>query len=73
MTYRAAGSPSAAHREFPVHTEVHGVTNGGTAECRELITSVVREWVIPVLVRKFLSTRLPGALARCDDALDSLH
>jgi len=72
MTHGPTGSPSASHREFPVHTEVHGVTRGETAECRDMITSVVREWVIPVLVRKFLGTRLPCALTECDDALKSL-
>jgi hypothetical protein len=58
--------PAATSRESRSGSEDRSAMDGSNdsgcfrdCACRELIGGVVREWVVPVLVRKFLSERTP--------------
>ena len=64
MGKQLAGSPTTAYRELRAQAASRAVMEASNGEGggrdtarREMIASTIREWVVPVLVRKFLNER----------------
>lgn len=79
MGKQTVGSPTAANRDMRGRPETRAVTPGSndlgddqdTAR-KEMIASVVREWIVPALVRKFLAERVCKAPVASGDEFDAL-